>query len=48
MKYILIAQLYWPVWLTLDGLGHSFDGIALGSAVVVAGWCIAWLMEFSK
>lgn len=44
---VLIAQLYWPVWLAADAYGHSYAGMLLGVLVVCFGWALWWKIEFN-
>lgn len=48
MRFILIAQVYWPVWLTGVTNGLPCTGAAVGALVVVAGWRFAWWLEFRE
>ncbi len=45
--YILLAQLYWPVWLIFDYYGMSKLGMLIGVLVVHAAFSIAWKIEFN-
>lgn len=48
MRYVLISQLYWPIWLLFKSAGHTWLGI-LGGAVVVALLLAAcWRLEWGN
>jgi hypothetical protein len=46
MKYAFIAQLYWPIWLMLEGLGQPALGIVCGAVVSLIAMTFVWGLEF--
>ena len=48
MKYTLIAQLYWPIWLLFRADDQNYTGMAVGAVVVGLVWRLAWWLEFRK
>lgn len=46
MKFILAAQLFWPVWLGMSEVGHTYYGMLAGTLVVVGTWSWMWHREF--
>ena len=45
---ILIAQIYWPIWLAFRHFGHSYIGMVVGFVVVNFLFCLWWKIEFGK
>ena len=48
MKYLFIAQLYWPIWLFFREAGHTWLGMFIGGVVVIALFRLLWVLEFPK
>lgn len=46
MRYMLVPQIYWPVWMTAAYFEHSHVGMVLGSAAVIALWVVMWRVQF--
>ena len=46
MKFIIAAQLFWPIWILFRSVGLTWLGMAFGALVVfmVFGWM--WKQEF--
>jgi len=45
---VLIAQLFWPIWLVFHAYGYSCLGMFFGVIVVCFGWGAWWRIEFKS
>ncbi len=48
MKYILVSQLYWPIWIGFSAFGHTWLGMFIAVVVVIALFRLLWVLEFPK
>jgi len=48
MKYIIVANLYWPIWLVFAAFGHTWLGMLIGAVVVIALQRLFWVRDFPK
>lgn len=46
--YILIALMYWPIWLAGIATGHPVLGIICGAAFVYFGCVVTWRIQWKE
>lgn len=48
MRFILAAQLYWPIWLAFCAYRHPYLGMLVASIATAAAMALVWRLTFGS